>query len=58
MNFKEVNQKLEESLKGYKTVAKIIQSDKGFNVAEEDEPMLTKDRSSIKDLLNELVKYL
>lgn len=67
MNFIEVAQELNkvmettsESLKDYKEVAKIIQNkeDGGFNVAEGDDPMLIKDRPSIKDLLNELAKYL
>lgn len=51
---------LMESLKDYKEVAKIIQNkeDGGFNVAEGNDPMLIKDRPSIKDLLNELAKYL
>ena len=49
-----------ESLKGYKEVAKILQNkeDGGFNVAEQDEPMLVEDQPTLKTLLNNLVKYL
>lgn len=49
---------IKESLKGYKTVAKIIQNDRGYNVAEEDEPMLNQDEPTLKKLLQDLVKYL
>ena len=47
-----------ESLEGYKTIAKILQGKKGYNVAEEDEPMLTEDQPTLKSLLNNLAKYL
>lgn len=47
-----------ESLAGYKTVAKIIQNKNGFNVAEEDEPMLNEDQPTLKTLLTKLAKYL
>ena len=53
-----VNKDINESLKGYKTIAKIIQNDKGYNVAENDEPMLVKDQTSLKGLLNSLAQYL
>lgn len=57
MNIKELNNIL-ESLDGYETVAKIIQNDKGFNVAEKNEPMLTKDVPSLKTLLKQLAEYM
>ena len=52
------NYMFNESLKGYKEVAKIIKNDKGYNVAQKDEPMLVEDKSSLKSLLTELAKYL
>lgn len=51
-------EELNESLAGYKTVAKIIQNKNGFNVAEEDEPMLNEDQPTLKTLLTKLAKYL
>lgn len=49
-----------ESLKDYKEVGKILQNKKdgGFNVAEENEPMLNEDQPTLKSLLNNLAKYL
>ena len=47
-----------ESLAGYKTIAKIIQNDKGFNIAEKDDPMIIQDFPTLKSLLKELAKYL
>lgn len=47
-----------EDLKGYETVAKIIKSDDGYNVAQDNDPMLVKDASSLKSLLLQLAKYL
>jgi hypothetical protein len=47
-----------EDLKGYETVAKIIKSDDGYNVAQANDPMLVKDASSLKGLLLHLAKYL
>lgn len=56
----EIMDKLNESLKGYKEVAKLLQNKEngGFNVAEENEPMLTKDKPSLKQLLQDLAQYL
>lgn len=47
-----------EDLKGYETVAKIIKNDDGYNVAEGNEPMLIKNEPSLKELLLQLAKYL
>lgn len=57
MDIKELNAIL-ESLDGYQTVAKILQNEKGFNVAEKNEPMLTKDVPSLKTLLQKLAEYM
>ena len=53
-------EEINESLKDYKEVGKILQNKKdgGFNVAEENEPMLTEDQPTLKSLLNNLAKYL
>ena len=58
MEVKKLIEELDESLAGYKTVAKIIQNKNGFNVAEEDEPMLDEDQPTLKTLLTKLAKYL
>lgn len=49
-----------ESLSDYKEVGKILQNKQkgGFNVAEDDEPLLVKDKPTLKQLLSELAKYM
>lgn len=49
-----------ESLKDYKEIGKIIQNKQngGFNVAEDNDPMLIKDQPTLKSLLDNLAKYL
>lgn len=51
---------VQESLNGYKEVGKILQNKEngGFNVAEDNDPMLIKDQPSLKELLNKLSEYL
>lgn len=56
----EIVEKLDESLKDYKEIGKILQNKEngGFNVAEGNDPMLLKDEPTLKELLNNLAKYL
>lgn len=51
---------VQESLNGYKEIGKILQNKEngGFNVAEGNDPMLIKDQPTLKELLEQLAKYL
>lgn len=50
--------KIDESINGYKVIAKILESENGYNITENDRPMFLKDKPTLKDLLTRLTEYV
>ena len=50
--------KTNESINEYKVIAKILEGVNGYNITENDRPMLLKDVPNLKDLLTQLAKHM